>query len=160
MRVCVYVYVCVYTLTSLHSSGLSGLWCWLRLSYQVSLLPHGRPIHYSLSWEKSGRKIRNHGPKELGSIDCTFLSRSTRRPIAVCLTRWKTAIYNVSWTLWWLKTKNDLRSYIYVTVLLTQVVLTGSDFGCLLCHDFNFTRYPWIVDNAVMDAGLIFKICH
>lgn len=91
--------VCV--LFSLHSSGLSGQWCWLRLSNQVSLLPHGRPIHYSQSWEKSGRKIRNHRPTELGSIDCTFLFRSTRWPVAVWLAQWRTALYNVWQIHWW-----------------------------------------------------------
>lgn len=75
-------------LISRHSSGLSGHWCWLRLSSQVSLLPHGRPIHYSQSWEKSGRKIRNHRPTELGSIDCTFLFRSTRWPVKAWLVLW------------------------------------------------------------------------
>lgn len=79
--------VCV--LISLHSSGLSGWWCKLRLSSQVSLLPHGHPISYSQSWEKSGRKIRNHRPTELGSIDCTFLFRSTRWPVPAWLAHWR-----------------------------------------------------------------------
>lgn len=72
----------VCALISRHSSGLSGRRCWLRLGGQVSLLPHGRAIHYSQSWEKSGRKIRSHRPTELGSIDCAFLFRSTRWPLA------------------------------------------------------------------------------
>lgn len=69
-------------LISLHSSALSGRRCWLRLSGQVSLLPRGRAIHYSQRSEKSGRKIRNHRPTELGSIDCTFPFRSTHWPVA------------------------------------------------------------------------------
>lgn len=36
----------------------------------MSTLPRGRPIHYGQSPEKSGRKIRNHRPTELGSIEC------------------------------------------------------------------------------------------
>ena len=56
---------------------------------QVSLLPHGRAIHYSQSWEKSGRKIRKHRPTELGSIDCTFLFRSTRWLLPAWPAHWR-----------------------------------------------------------------------
>lgn len=108
-------------------TALSGRWCWLRLGGQVSLLlPHGRPIYYSQSWEKSGRKIRNHRPTELGSIDCTFPFRSTPWLPPAWLPRPLDSV-------WWIPSLSPMLQNIYIqwNQLLAQL-LQAVDVPCVV----------------------------